>query len=302
MPGAGAVHHIKTGAKLDAAVAAAQARFPILLYFPAWDGGPVPYAAMARDLASRGFIIAVVGYDAPDCARPDGAVTSPRAGEMDFSSAAAFARTVEIADTKIVRVAASAAKVLDALESLDRDDSRGRFTGRLDLSRTATIGHSLGGAIALQVAWLDARIKAAIDLDGWLFNAARGGWPQQPVLVVATPAPDPDSADPNRRYRSVLDLEDSQRISAGLAKFGGVEATIGHAKHEDFSDWPYLSRRAAFLGHRPDGHAIRAAGDCAVTFLESVIRGDASPSCKTSTSNVQVVVAHRPSSGEPAPP
>jgi pimeloyl-ACP methyl ester carboxylesterase len=287
---------VKTGAKLDAAVAAAPARFPILLYFPAWDGGPVPYAAMARDLAGRGFIIAVVGYDAPDCARPDGAVTSPRAGEMDFSSAAAFARTVEIADTKIVRVAASAAKVLDALESLDRDDPRGRFTGRLDLSRTAAIGHSLGGAIALQVAWLDPRIKAAIDLDGWVFNTAHGGWPQRPVLVVmsddgATFVPDLDSADPDRRYRSVLDLEDSQRISAGFAKFGGVEATIGNSRHEDFSDSPYISRRAAFWGRRPDGHAIRAAGDCVVTFLESVFRGDASPSCKTSTSNVQVVVA-----------
>ena len=39
---------VKTGAKLDAAVAAAQARFPILLYFPEWDGVPTPYAAMAR--------------------------------------------------------------------------------------------------------------------------------------------------------------------------------------------------------------------------------------------------------------
>jgi Platelet-activating factor acetylhydrolase, isoform II len=262
---------------------------------------------MARDLASRGFIVAVVGYNSPDCARPDGAITSSRAGEMDFSSSAAFARTVEIANTKIVRVAASATKVLDALESLDCDDPRGRFTGRLDLSRIATIGHSLGGAIALQAAWLDPRIKAAINLDGWLFDAARGGWPQQPVLIVgsddgAAPAPDPNSADPNRRYRSVLDLEDSQRISTGLAKFGGVEATIGNARHEDFSDSPYLSRRAAFLGRRPDGHAIRVVGDCAVTFLESVFRGDASPSCKTSTPNVQVVVARRPSSGERAPP
>jgi dienelactone hydrolase len=52
---------VKTGVKLDAAVAAAHARFPILLYFPEWDGVPTPYAAMARDLASRGFIVAVVG-------------------------------------------------------------------------------------------------------------------------------------------------------------------------------------------------------------------------------------------------
>ena len=247
-----AARWVKTSANLDAAVATAQARYPVLLYFPQWDGAPVPYAAMARDFASRGFIVAVVGYDAPDCARADGAAASSTASDLDFSSAAAFARTVEIADTKIDRVAASAARVLDALEALDRDDPRDRFTGRLDLSRTAAIGHSLGGAIAMQVAWLDARIKGAIDLDGWLFDATPGGWPKQPVLVVSSDgggvsAPDdPDSADPNRRYPSILDVESGQRISAGFAKFGGVEATIGHSMHEDFSDSPIFSVPPAF--------------------------------------------------------
>ena len=268
-----AARWVKTGATLDAAVATAQARYPVLLYFPQWGGDPVPYVAMARDLASRGFIVAVVGYDAPDCARPYGAASSPPASDLDFSSAAAFARTVGTADTKIARVAASAAKIVDALEALDHDDPRGRFTGRLDLSRTAAIGHSLGGAVALQAAWLDPRIKAAIDLDGWLFDAARGGWPQQPVLVVgsdggANPRPEePDLADPARRYPSILDVESGRQISAGFAKFGGVEATIGHSMHEDFSDSPYISRAAAFLGPRPDGHVIRAAVDCSVSFF-----------------------------------
>ena len=249
-----AARWVKTGANLDATVAAAQARYPVLLYFPQWGGGPVPYAAMARDLASRGFIVAVVGYDAPDCARADGAATSPRAIDLDFSSDAAFAQTMEIADTKITRVAVSATKVLDALQALDRHDPRGRFTGRLDLSRTAAIGHSLGGAIALQVAWLDARIKAAIDLDGWLFDATPGGWPKQPVLVVSSDggghsAPDdPDSADPNRRYPSILDVESGQRISAGFAKFGGVEATIGHSMHEDFSEFAISLPRGRLSG------------------------------------------------------
>ena len=301
-----AARWVKTGANLDTAVATAQARYPVLLYFPQWDGAPVPYAAMARDFASRGFIVAVVGYDAPDCAKVDGAAVSSTGSDLDLSSAAAFARTVEIADTKITRVAVSATKVLDALEALDRDDPQGRFTGRLDLSRTAAIGHSLGGAIALQVAWLDAQIKAVIDLDGWLFDAARGGWPRQAVLVVssdgggASAPDDPDSADPNRRYPSILDVESGQRTSAGFAKLGGVEATIGHSMHEDFSDSPYLSRSAGFLGRRPDGHVIRAAVDCAVTFLESVFHRDASPSCKTSIPNVHVVAQRRPSSGAPA--
>jgi len=298
-----AARWVKTGAALDAAVAAAQARYPVLLYFPQWGGDPIPYVAMARDFASRGFIVAVVGYDAPDCARPEGAASSPRADDLDFSSAAAFARTVAIADTKITRVGARAEKVLDALAALDHGDPRGRFTGRLDLSRTAAIGHSLGGAIALQAAWLDPRIKAAIDLDGWLFDAARGGWPRQPVLIVgsdggANPRPEePDSADPTHRYPSILDVESDQQISAGFAKFGGVGEAIGHSMHEDFSDSPYLSRVAGLLGRRPDGHVIRAAADCAATFLDSVFRGDASPSCKTSTPDVQVVVHRRRSSG-----
>src|SRR6201995_767601 len=42
---------VKTGEKLDAAVAAAHARFPILLYLPEWDGVPTPSAARARDRA-----------------------------------------------------------------------------------------------------------------------------------------------------------------------------------------------------------------------------------------------------------
>jgi dienelactone hydrolase len=301
-----AARWVESGANLDAAVSDAQARYPVLLYFPQWGGGPVPYAAMARDLASRGFIVALVGYDAPDCAGPDGAATSAHAADLDFSSAAAFERTVKIADTKITLVAASAAKVLDALDALDHDDPGGRFTGRLDLGRTAAIGHSLGGSIALEVAWLDARIKAAIDLDGWLFDAARGGWPRQPVLVVssdggATPTTeDPGSADPNRRYPSILDIESDHRIQAAFAKFGGVEATIGDSMHEDFSDSPYLARGGAFLGRHPDGHVIRAAVDCTVTFLESVFRGDASLSCKASNPNVKVVAHRRPSSGAPA--
>ncbi len=296
---------VTTDAALDAKVATVQARYPVLLYFPGWDGGRVAYTAMVRDLASRGFVVAAIGYDSADCALPNGAGAVPRATDIDFSSAAAFERTVQVADTKITRVAYSATRVLDALADLDRGDRQGRFTGRLDLSRTATIGHSLGGAIALQVAWLDPRIKAAIDLDGWLFDAARGGWIRQPFLVMGSDGPasatdDPAAADPQRRYPSILADETGRRIHAAFAKSGGVEVTIANSTHEEFSDAPYLSRAAAIFGHHPDGHVVLAAVDCAVTFFELVFRGETSPSCRTSNPNVRIVVWHPPASGEPA--
>jgi dienelactone hydrolase len=296
---------VATDAGLDAQLATMQARYPVLLYFPGWDGKRAAYTAIVQDLASRGFIVAAIGYDSADCALPNRVVASPRATDMDFSSTAAFDWTVQVADTKITRVASSATRVLDALAALNRGDSRGRFTGRLDLSRAAAIGHSLGGAIALQIAWLDPRIKAAIDLDGWLFDAAPSGWIRQSFLVISsdghTSATDrPAGADPQRRYTSILDDETERRLDAAFSRFGGVEVTIDASAHEDFSDAPYLSRAAVIFNRRPDGHVIRIAVDCAVTFFGSVFRGESSPSCETSNPNTRIVVRRRPTPGEPA--
>ena len=291
---------ITTSAVLDAQVATVEPRYPVLLFFPGWDGKRATYAAIVQDLASRGFVVAAIGYDSEDCAQPDQGGASPRTTDMDFSSAAAFKRTVQVADTKITRVASSATRVLDALEDLDRRDRRGRFTGRLDLSRIAAIGHSLGGAIALQIAWLDPRIKAAIDLDGWLFDAAPEGWIRQPFLIMGSdgPAPppyDPAKDEPQRRYRSILDEETARRLHTGLARFGGVQITINASRHEDFSDSPYQSRAAAIFNRRPDGHVIRVAVDCAATFFELAFRGEPSPLCETASAKVQIVTPPSPS-------
>ena len=224
---------------------------------------------------------------------------------MGFSSKAAFERTVQIADTKIARVAASGTRVLDALADLDHGDRQGRFTGRLDLGHTAAIGHSLGGAIALQLASLDPRIKAAIDIDGWLFDASPGRWIPQPFLLMdsgrgAAATQDPGAAMPEGGYPSILDDETDRRLHAGFAEFGGVEITIGDSADLDFADAPYLSRTAALFGRRPDGHAIRIAVECAATFFDAVFRGETSPSCETSSTNEQIEVWRRPAADAPA--
>jgi pimeloyl-ACP methyl ester carboxylesterase len=296
---------VATDAALGAQVSTKQARYAVLLFFPGWDGELVTYTAIVQDLASRGFIVAAIGYDSADCALPNGAAASPRTTDMDFSSTAAFGWTVQVADTKITRVASSATRVLDALADLNQNDRQGRFTGRLDLGRMAAIGHSLGGAIALQIASLDARIKAAIDLDGWLFDAAPGNWTRPPFLVIGSDGPasakdDPAAENPERRFTSMLDDQTGRRMHEAFARSGGVEVTIGDSTHEDFSDAPYLSRAAAIFGRRPHGHVIPIAVDCAVTFFESVFNGESSPSCETSNPKARIVVWHRLTPREPA--
>ena len=97
---------VATDATLDARVATAQKRYPVLLFFPGWDGELHAYTALVQDLASRGFVVAGIGYESADCAQPDGEATVGRAVSVDFSSRAAFEQTVQIAETKITRVAA----------------------------------------------------------------------------------------------------------------------------------------------------------------------------------------------------
>jgi predicted dienelactone hydrolase len=56
--------------------------------------------------------------------------------------------------------------LLDRLQELDERDTSGRFTGRLDLGAVGALGHSIGGATALQFCHEDPRCRAGVDLDG----------------------------------------------------------------------------------------------------------------------------------------
>ena len=170
-----AARWVRTGATLNAALSSRRVRYPVLVSVPGWAGLRAENTTFVQDLASRGFVVAAVGYDDPACAGMNRSAGNTDATDMDFSSQAAFERTHRVADQKIERVANAASQVIDALEVLDRVDPNGRFGGRLDLDRIGVVGYSLGGAIAMQLCWRDDRLKAAVNIDGWFFDAAPGG-------------------------------------------------------------------------------------------------------------------------------
>lgn len=266
-------HWVRTKAVLGAPVAAARPNYPVLLFLPGWSGGRGENTALVQDLASRGFIVAAIGYDAPGCAQSAGASEPPGVAGMDFSSASAFQRTVQIAGRRLDRVSQAAVQLIDALFQLDRNDPSGRFAGRLDMNRLAAVGHSFGGALAVRICWLDARVKAAVDIDGWLFDAAPNGWIRQPFMHISdggrwpTPA-DLTAADPQRRFPAILSHETEQRLNTAFSTHGGVSITVKGSKHDDFADFPYLSRASLLFGRHPDKRFIPLAADYVTAFVD----------------------------------
>lgn len=155
-------------------VAAGEKAFPIVLLKPALGAAVVQNSVLAEDLASHGYI--VVGsdspYTTPAVVHEDGRVVLRNAAGHPPENAPG--RVSDLAPGQpndfylpVLDVwVADNRFVLDRLQTLNAHDSSGRFAGRLDLSAVGALGHSLGGATALQFCRADARCRAGVDLDG----------------------------------------------------------------------------------------------------------------------------------------
>jgi predicted dienelactone hydrolase len=146
---------------------AAKGRHPIVLYSP---GGGMPRTAgtaLAEDLASRGYVVVAIDhtFEAPAVAFPGGRVE--------------LAAAVPVADAARRYIEARIADTLFVLGRLHawRDGGGPVASGQslpaglaraLDPARTGMFGHSAGGFTALETMGRDARLHAAVDLDGSL--------------------------------------------------------------------------------------------------------------------------------------
>lgn len=263
------------------------APLPVLIYLPSWSGTEVEDLFLIRDLVSHGFVVTGLRYpSASEVAEGKNrgvALRTEAPGDMDFSSQAAFDQTRALGDAKARSRARNVVDALDRLTRLNQDEGSG-FAHRLDLDHIGVWGFSLGGAAAAQAAWLDRRLKAVVNLDGWLFaDAATQGIPC-PYLLIGDGTPLPSAADltasdPQRRYRAIFDMEDYNRQIAGLTRHGGFVVTIDGTDHLNFSDAAAQSRFRRLPGAGPidPARALVITADYLRAFFGASLLGQPAP-------------------------
>jgi predicted dienelactone hydrolase len=189
------LRYIHLAASEGVSVQASSISFPVLVFSHGMVGLRLQNSSTFQELASWGYI--VVAIDHTDAAAvtvfPDGETRFynlerfgvPSGAEPDAAFITERVFPVWVADQRFI---------YDTVEVWQRTDPL--LAGRLDLTRIGSFGHSFGGATALEVCRIDARCRAAVDMDGGLYGDSVTLPAVRPLLLMS-------SADSNR-YPSAI--------------------------------------------------------------------------------------------------
>jgi dienelactone hydrolase len=229
----------ETSSRLDAAPAAGA--HPLLTFSVGLGVVRAHYTSLAEELASHGYVLALVESPlAGLMVLPDGTVVQAEGAELESAEGHRAAVDAWARDVGFV---------LDRL----RAGELGSGMPAIDWTRVGALGHSSGGLVAVQCATTDARVRAAIDLDGGLvapdgepLAGFVGAGPARPTLILRS---HPLYRDEDFRRRGITREQWEARGAAGaaalaeLARRSPAPLTVAHVAgtgHFSFSDAPFV--------------------------------------------------------------
>ena len=167
----------------------AEGTFPVVLFSPGIGTPPVEYTSTVEDLASHGYIVAMIyhTYSVPATVFADGRVALINdAGIRSENEPAGTSDAQTNKDRNAIGSVwvADARFTLDQLIKLNTDDKL--LKGHLNLAEVGMYGHSFGGATAAEVCREDTRFKACLNMDGTAFAMTSSSQIKQPLMWMAS--------------------------------------------------------------------------------------------------------------------
>jgi len=240
---------------------------PIVVFTHGYTGTFTDYTFLFEDLASRGYVVASVDhtYEATAVEFPDGRFVESVLGSHLGSilrgdeQALSFAVSVRLNDLKFV---------MGELERLNAG-ADSPFASRLDISRVALAGHSLGGLTVTLGVEEEPRFKVGVVIDGVvpdnLANAT-----QTPVLILAA-GREEWNANECRLW--------------GELRGPRFAVNLRGAEHLTPTDAVWLAKGAVETGDMGREKTIAAMRDYIAAFLDANLRGKPLPPLLTEQSS-----------------
>ncbi len=253
--------------------------FRAILYAPGNGAERTDGASTAAELASHGYVVLAIDDIDRDAKPANEGDELSEPLDLNFPNAAAFENALRIGDRKARRQAERALLALDALEGCANADWRARV--RFD--NAGFLGFSFGGATAAEALAFDRRVRAAVNLDGWLFGRAASGAINKPYMVILSDETDfPQereltSAEPHKRFAAELTVRDLAEEIRLANRPDGFGFRILRSFHDNLCD--RIFRRPNFVKWLvTDPYRIRSIQDAYVlAFFDTYLRQISSP-------------------------
>ncbi|MBB6730400.1 alpha/beta hydrolase family protein [Cohnella zeiphila] len=168
----------KTHSKEDLPLSGKQPDYPVILFSHGAGTTMEAQTSQCEDLASNGYVVMAI-----DHTYLTAATVFPDRTATPVEITAQFQKDVSAQLSQIM--ADDQEFVLNQLGEMNDGGTDSIFKGKLNLNEIGSIGHSLGGSAAYSLAIRDSRVKAAIDLDGTVYDEPEEGAPMAPFLMLA---------------------------------------------------------------------------------------------------------------------
>lgn len=164
--------NLRTNSVLDAPVLNKNTQFPLLLFSHGLGVSRLHYAMFAEELASFGFIVVTIDHPF------SGVTILPDGRPISISKDKRLKQwSPEVGGQIVEDFAKDALFIFNQL-------LHGKYATNIDSKRIGMLGHSIGGATALEVCRIDNRFKACANLDGAPFGVIRKEGVKKPSLIM----------------------------------------------------------------------------------------------------------------------
>ena len=231
-------------------------KLPLVVLSPGFTNPMSTLTSLAEDLASRGYVVAGIDhtYESYATTLSDGRVAECLACDSDTDPG--FGTGV---------VAGRAADVSFVLDQLP---SKWDGSDRIDLSRIAMAGQSIGGASAMAAMVKDSRVRAGIDMDGTTYARIPKSGFSRPFMFLGSAQHISGGRDTS--------WDRDWKLLTGWKRW----IMLSDAEHQSFTDGPLM---AGALGITPAYGVLPAARGAELTrtyvaaFLDRHLKSQRQP-------------------------